>query len=86
MRGHEARAKQALMRRGRWRQRGIDVYTGFIQLLGNGERWNLLICIDGDDGHDIAVRRTHLDAALGELSAQIQGVVLQRRDKFRMLL
>ena len=64
MRRHQARAEQALVRRGRRRKRRIDIHARVIELLRDRQRLDGLVRVDRNDRHNIAVRRAHLDFVL----------------------
>ena len=59
VRGHQAGAQQALVRRRRGRQRGVDVDAVLVEILRDRERGDLLIGVDRDDedGKRTAVQR-----------------------------
>ncbi len=65
------------------RQGGVDIHTGIIQLLGDGEGGDFLIGVNRDDG---CLAHADLDATREKLLAEILGNVLQLIDKPGIIL
>ena len=82
--GHQAGAQQALVLGRCGRQRAVDVHAVLVQILRDGQRRDLLVGVDGDDGHHVPVGGPHLYILLIQLLPHVQRVPLQLLHQFGM--